>query len=475
MPSLVCVVVGFAATAVPDPSAGLVVVGLTCMGWSVMVVHRRGGPYITPSGVLYLAGGVFVGIASLYLASAGFVTDEEVIVLAAAVAFATTVLTEVVACCWRIRWRLTWVPPSRSELRALRFRTPQQYLLKGIALIVVSRLPFSVALSFELARAVGLVGVLMTVAVSVSLAHRIRWGGDLALVVIGVVSAAVWAQQVFQGGGRLILVGVAMAVWMTWNVLHPAGWQKVVLVAAIPVFLIVAGVNRLDKNSREWGIEVEATGGKVFASGAGLESVFDPLDRFGQFISVDEYPSGGTIGPRYGATFVNTLMLPIPRSSWSGKPKGFGAEITEVMEPDLVRTGQSYAALVQGEWYANFGWLGLALMPLVLGWIIARLDLIHARLVASRMQADTDWWRLLALACVVASLGDLFWVGSFGFYERGGLAALVALSVRFASRRSVRTSGDVSMVEAAPPPGLRPPDTGTDVSVDVPVEVAAGG
>ncbi len=435
VPSLVWIGIAMSMPLLSNSDLGLTIVGIMSILWTIVTVHKRGGAYITPSGVVYLASGVFVGVASLYLVTIGSDTQDEWIVLVAAVAFSATVATDLAAMCFSIRWRTTWTAPSAAEVRHLQFLPPRGYLLKGLVLVAIGATPFVERINYDLARAIGLVGVLMSLGVAVALGRRTRWGGDLLLVLGGLAMPLLWSTTVFRGGGRLILVGVAMAVWMTWNVLHPGRWQKTVVIAAIPIFLIVAGQHRLEKNSREWGVQMSASGSEVISSGAGLESVYDPLDKFGQLVSVTDFPSEKDIGPRYGATFVNTLFLPVPRSSWEGKPKGFGAEITEVMRPHLVQYGQSYAALTHGEWYANFGWLGLVAMPPVLGWVLARLDRAHARLVASRMQHGLDWWRLLVLTAVVAGLGDLFWVGTFGFYSRGGLAALVALGIRLVSRR----------------------------------------
>jgi hypothetical protein len=84
------------------------------------------------------------------------------------------------------------------------------------------------------------------------------------------------------------------------------------------------------------------------------------------------------------------------------------------------------AALINGEFFVNFGLVGLAMLPLALGWFLAVLDRAHLRLARSGLRTVDDWWRATILVCMVASLGDLFWVGSFTFMARGGMAALMA-------------------------------------------------
>ena len=65
-------------------------------------------------------------------------------------------------------------------------------------------------------------------------------------------------------------------------------------------------------------------------------------------------------------------------------------------------------------------------LPFALGWFLAVLDRAHLRLARSGLQTPDHWWRATILVCLVASLGDLFWVGTFTFVARGGMAAIMA-------------------------------------------------
>src|SRR5690606_13624803 len=105
-------------------------------------------------------------------------------------------------------------------------------------------------------------------------------------------------------------------------------------------------------------------------------------------------------------------------------------------EPQMVRSAHSMASLMHGEWYANFGYLGLPLMVVVIGWLLVRMDRWHARLAWSTFERDHDWWSLAILVCLVSALGELYWVGSFTAFARGGMAAgAVAITRIVALRR----------------------------------------
>lgn len=456
VPRLLWIVAAFATLLIPNPRSGLLAVSALSVSWTVVLVQRRGGPFLTPSGVYFLASGVFVGIAAWYLLGLEQTgTPMNHLRSAAMLAFILSVLTELVAAIFCIRWRVDWVMPLPHEITRMDYRPPSQFLLRGIALLAFSRLPQVVLLNYELSNAIGLPGVVIIVLSALSLRRRIRWLGDIVLVVAGLVVPAIWVSMVFKGGGRLTVAGLGVAALMVWNIVRASGWQKLAAIVAIPLFLMAAGINRLENIEREYGVSNEADSTAVVASGAGLESVYDPLDKFGTVLLEPDYPGGLAIGPRYGATFVNTLLMPVPRSMWENKPKGFGAELTELFAPEQLSFNQSYAALFYTEWYANFGWLGLAAAPVAVGWFVARLDRAHARLSASRLSDPRDWWNTVVLMCLVASLGDLFWAGTFTYYTRGGMAALIAWAVGGLSMMRLNSIGR-RVVVPAHPYGKRP-------------------
>ena len=192
---------------------------------------------------------------------------------------------------------------------------------------------------------------------------------------LAVVIPIVWVQLEFEGGGRLTLAGLGIATLVAWSLVRPRRAQKIAVVLAIPLFLIFSGLNRLEKDGQR-----NSGSSGVLTSGDGLSSMYGPLDTWTELVQLtpeeQTHSRSASVGPRYGKTFLNTLLLPIPRSMWEDKPKGFGAELTEILRAKLLREDRiapehSMAALINGEFYVNFGIPGLVLLPFAVGWFLA--------------------------------------------------------------------------------------------------------
>jgi oligosaccharide repeat unit polymerase len=69
----------------------------------------------------------------------------------------------------------------------------------------------------------------------------------------------------------------------------------------------------------------------------------------------------------YGSTYLAVLVNPIPREFFPNKPVGIGAIIGEV-DP-ISRAGTSISITFFGESYANFGIMGVIIMPFIWGFI----------------------------------------------------------------------------------------------------------
>ena len=426
------------------PRIGLfLVAGLTIV-WAYWVTLTRGNQYLTPSGIFAIAAGIFLGAGSLYLGLLGsdFLTDGD-LRDTAVIVLVTTMATDAVCVAISIKRRVHWpargpAAATKDERTALRasFRSPAQFEAKGIALVVVSKLPMIVALGDAISPALGLVGILMLSLGFSSLRQRIRWAGDAVIALLALVVPAYWISTVYSGYGRLSLAGMGLAVFAAWNIMRPLRLQKVALVLALPGLLLFMGESRRELQNKDPRRETQEAG-----VGVGLESVYNPIETLTQITVEHDFPGGTSVGPRYGATFVNTLLLPVPRSWWPGKPKGFGAELTELILPSLVSIGHSMAALSQGEWYANFGWPGLLMMPLAIGWFLARCDGWHAGIIRTGFTDPHTWYSTVTLLCIMSSIGEIFWVGTFTFFNRGGLAAVFAAAIAaFSVRRTSRTS-----------------------------------
>lgn len=443
MPTVVAAALGAVALLLPA-RPGMFLVAAVTIAWACWVTVIRGNRYLTPSGLFAIAAGIFLGAASLYLGLLGSdIASDGDLRFTVVVVLVTTMATDAVCLAISIKRHVSW--PSRDPVPTTRqgwiakqasFRPPAHFELKGIALVLVSKVPAIRALGDAISPALGLAGILMISLGFSSLRQRIRWGGDLVIALLAVLVPAYWLTTIYTGYGRLSLAGTGFAVFAAWNIMRPMRLQKVILLLALPGLLIYMGESRRELQNKDPRRETQEAG-----VGVGLESVYNPIETLTQITVEHDFPGGRSVGPRYGATFVNTLLLPIPRAWWPGKPKGFGAELTEVLLPSMVNIGHSMAALSQGEWYANFGWPGLLMMPFAIGWFLARCDGWHASIVRSGFADPHTWYSTVTLLCIMSSIGEIFWVGTFTFFNRGGLAAVFAAAIAaFSLRRTSRAS-----------------------------------
>jgi hypothetical protein len=232
--------------------------------------------------------------------------------------------------------------------------------------------------------------------------HRSLWR-------LGVVLAMVWAFSVttFTGYGRLILValGLVPVILLSGQITTRA--VKVLVLAGVAPSMFVLVKMRQTFAEQRFGI-----------STSGIGSVVSPLGDFGNLLSAH---AAGRFDLAYGKSFFATLTFFVPRQLWPGKPIGFGALLTQILDPQLVSVGQSIVALAQGEWFYDFGWLGVAAMGPALGYALRRMDQLlddaRSRPVASKRQL---LW-LTAALLMVSDVPNLLWVGSFGYVARTGV------------------------------------------------------
>lgn len=228
------------------------------------------------------------------------------------------------------------------------------------------------------------------------------------LVLVGGLFAG-FVVFLFSGGGRLVLgslaVALTMCVGLRWR---PSFLKPLVLASLAPGLWVLARIRSERTSNQLTGYEE-----------TGLESVVWPQRLFFDVIaSVNQ----GSISLGQGETFAAAAVAWVPRESWENKPVGFGTKLTELYRPELLAVGHSEAALVHGEFMYNFGWSGLALMTLILGVGIARLD--RWLRASDRLRVSTVNHLLGQAAAVVLTAGllDLVWVGTFTYVTRAGFA-----------------------------------------------------
>lgn len=218
----------------------------------------------------------------------------------------------------------------------------------------------------------------------------------------------VYLNTQFAGYGRLVVVSLVLLPALLLGLRMPDRRLKVLLLVGAPLL-----VSRLSQVREE--VVAAAYGSDATLGGDSPDSTVSPLRTFSRLIFEQHSYERG-----YGETFWSGITVFVPRAWWEGKPSGFGAVLTQELEPNLVPVGHSMAALAQGEWFYNFGWVGLVLMVPVVGafvrWVDRGLEGVHERVTGEGRRIVV----VAALALVIAGLPDLVWNGTGTYVTRLG-------------------------------------------------------
>nr|MBA2323778.1 hypothetical protein [Pseudonocardiales bacterium] len=246
------------------------------------------------------------------------------------------------------------------------------------------------------------------------LAHPGQRIGLARWFVVGGVGA-LYATTVFTGYGRLLLVALGLVAIVPACLRVRGRLTKALVLATIGPALVVLTYARQQFGTAVYGAELDGSG-----------SVTQPLADFGRLLTLYDH---GLLDLGYGSTLLVTAAFFVPRALWPGKPDGFGAVLTQILEPELVSIGQSLAAHLGGEWLYDFGYLGFAAMVLVMGWAIGRLDRWASGAVARPLTDRRAVVQLAAIVVMLAGIPDLEWAGTFTYWSRTAsrLAVLAVL------------------------------------------------
>lgn len=253
-------------------------------------------------------------------------------------------------------------------------------------------------------------------------------GAFMAVVVIAVAlvfgtkRVALWAPLImappiiiyglyFHGGtGRLRLIGLLGAIALVYSARYARWWHKSLLVAVVPVGLQLLARYRLDVQR-----DIAAPG--TFSSNSGLESMYAPPRAFASLVRA-QAETGWPL--KMGSSFFTPIFAVVPdslRPTWM--PQAFNYELVGLTNPDRYGSGYSTAGSWFGEWWWNFGALGLVACALVTGPLLSLLD----RAWTAAMTAAPRSRRWVLVACVVLAIagavGDLAWGGTHTWLVRG--------------------------------------------------------
>lgn len=397
----------------------VVLLSLLTVIHGVMGFWVSGGPILTFAGMYCLSTAAFVGYAGLWWSSR--LTEPTPPYFITAVAIGYFSMVAMYWLFWRSttgvdRYRRDPIPVRETDARAA-FLSGATMIIVGAALAIISPrgIP-TTALVFS--------GTALT-AVAAQYFKVVRPATVSRAVPIA--GAVLYVTVIFNGYGRLTIVGMLCALAFAWSFTQNRRVAKSTLLAGAPLAIAIADLIRRQAYFAEFG---PAPRGKV----AGVDSDVSPLFDSARLMALPDFPHG------WGDSFTATATFFIPRDLWSGKPFGFGRELTRLLEPEMYSSGHTVAALVTGEWYYNFGYFGYFLMVPTIGLIVRWLDL---RLASTIRSLSADFRQICVIAIfglLMSGVPDLVWAGSFTSVSRALIRCAPAIAILTASMLLVRQS-----------------------------------
>jgi len=368
---------------------------------SVWIFLRHGGKLITTAGIWSVCAGLFGGFAGIYWHS------QDIVSPGMANAAGSIFLSQAVL------YYVFWSGRKSASLTA--FGGVSEGATKGFKVIGACLLAGGVVLSLinlaeTLAGPAAFTGiVLITVSIVMTGVKRVQ---IFPLLLIAIL-VAIYVIFVFSGFGRIVLSALAFSILMTLSVKYQTYWLKVGALLSIPPALLLLVRQRESFGLSEYGEALD-----------GIGSIVEPFRQFSVMLSS---PSAFELG--YGSTFWAAAVTHVPSALWDSKPIGFGLELGWIYNPALASIGGTLAALSHGEWFFNFGWLGLAGMTLVIGLSIRIIDGALMRRSSGGIASKGDFLALSALVLLGGGMTDLFWGGAHTFMGRTGTRLIIVLAV----------------------------------------------
>lgn len=387
-----------------DDSASLAAFGFLGLIHSAVGFLKLGGPRFTAGGVFLLSTGLFVFFPALYVATNGPSFAGEAAAEAAVYSYFIQIC---IAAFW---WGNDPVAPQPALVDQP--RTSSFAFFMGL-LLTIAGIGLDVAFGLDsttLGGAATFVGVTMLGVAALS-------GSRLTVsrLLVTVVAAGLYVLTMFDGGGRLVLGSLAIAIILTLNMARPRLWHKAASIVVLPIGLLLLASNRSNAVlTSRGGIET------------GLESVVWPFERFAQLL---EQSLSGSLPYAWGETLIAPVVFFVPRALWPDKPLGLGAELAAKFRPELVGVGHSEAALIHGEAVWNFGVLGLMLLVPIVGIGIRYVDLLLLRSRERTLETRRSVLLRTTSVLITAGILDFVWVGTFGVAARTGQRLLILLVV----------------------------------------------
>jgi len=397
----------------------LMVAGVIEIAFGMRVFLRHGKTRITPAGVYSLGFAVLVGATSIMLPGQ---QDPSVnakwLMIASLVAFYQQVAVVALA---GHHW------PAVSPAVLLSEGVRHGALAGGVALLVIAY-AFRSSTTNQYSQDIkGLVveGIAVSAALMIiaALAANARTARQRFFVLL--ITAALLGLYTFvfhQGGGRIRVLVLAVAVAVLLGQLQPSWRIKPAVLFASPLAIVLLVVERVAFIRQLKG---------TAANTNGLDSIFAALHGYAVLLhGLFEH----SYRLRLGSTFVTPVTSWL-RDWWlPHAPEPFGIQIVSITHPTLVGTGFSDYAMFSGEFIFNIGLAGIVLYAVVTALVLRGTDRMLSTWRRSApeipsVRAVSRLGPLLLSSIVCGGLLELQWGGLNLFVNRTLTRLPVVLAV----------------------------------------------
>lgn len=368
----------------------------------------HGGPHVTAAGLFSGASGAFIGYAGLWWAQRlGSALPIEMFWAIVGSYFSTIMMFY--GFWWRTRVAKS-IPLSGRDPHTARWA-----VALGSWLVAFGLLSYPIVLQSlrPASRGLAFIGIVL-IAIGLLGTHARRRFSSWRLTLVGGLIVA-YIAIAFTGFGRLPVIALFSSVAICASIYFRTRLPKIAAVLLVPIVVFFLSTLRSQRLRPRFGI----TGNRDTP-----DSSVSGLETFSRLIA-----HGADLEFGLGETFWATSVIWVPRSLWEGKPFGFGFDLTLLLEPHLASAGHSMVASIFGEWYYNFGWIGLVLCVFFVGFFVRILDRYRERLLTSSLSGRRNMLLAVLLVSVVASMPDFVWSGSFTLADRTLYRAIVVMAL----------------------------------------------
>lgn len=243
----------------------------------------------------------------------------------------------------------------------------------------------------------------------------------------------VYAEAFHGGSGRLRLVALLATLALMYSARFPRWRNKIVTLSALPLALLYFANERL-RHRNSSGASRAALG-----ESTGLESMLAAPRSLARLIEVQ---STGAAPPlEWGSSFLTPIGQILP-PGWTPEfiPRPFNYELVQFTNPELYGTYFNTVASYYGEWWWNFGVIGVVLGSLVLGPALNLLDSLFRTGLDRANQSAQHAVVVCVILCLVGGVSDLAWAGAHGWILRAIARLPLLVFIFFLVRRSARAT-----------------------------------